>query len=104
METIEEEIAQRLKILNPERIILFGSYADGTPNGDSDIDICIIKNVTKSAARSYTLHARRLLRDLVLKHEVGFDIIIVPEHFIQNRQDPFYSEDILTKGKVIYAE
>src|SRR6056297_439493 len=100
LETIEQEIVQRLKILNPEKVILFGSYAYGVPNEDSDIDVCIIKTIPKNEARSYTLQARKLLRDLVFKYKVGFDIITVPESFIKERSDPFYSEDIITNGKV----
>ena len=104
LETIEQEIVQRLKKLNPEKVILFGSYAYGAPDEESDIDVCIIKTIPKSEARSYTLQARKLLRDLVFKYQVGFDIITVPESFIKERPDPFYSEDIITNGKVIYAE
>lgn len=104
LETIENEIAQRLKELNPEKIILFGSYAYGAQDEESDIDLCIIKTLPKDFSRAYTLQARKLLRDLVIKYKVGFDIITVPEDFIKKREDPFYSEDILTKGKVIYAE
>jgi uncharacterized protein len=103
-EIIEKEITQRLKQLNPEKIILFGSYAYGTPNEDSDIDICIIKNLPRSRAREYTNKARKNLRDLVFKYKVGFDIITVPKNFIQSRCDPFYREDILIRGKEIYAE
>jgi len=32
------------KILNPERIILFGSYVNGTPHEYSDIDIAVVMN------------------------------------------------------------
>jgi uncharacterized protein len=39
------EVTRRLVAeLNPEEIILFGSYAWGTPNKYSDLDICIIVN------------------------------------------------------------
>jgi len=31
----------------PKKIILFGSYAYGEPNEDSDIDLLIIKNTDK---------------------------------------------------------
>jgi predicted nucleotidyltransferase len=101
---IEQEIALRLKRLNPDKIIIFGSYASGPADDESDIDICIIKNLPKSSARAYTLQARKHLRDLVFKYKIGFDIITVPENFIHEREDPFYSIDILTKGKVIYAK
>ncbi|MBW4505011.1 MAG: nucleotidyltransferase domain-containing protein [Scytonematopsis contorta HA4267-MV1] len=37
------EVTRRLVAeLNPEEIILFGSYAWGTPNKYSDIDLCVI--------------------------------------------------------------
>ncbi len=45
---IKSEIVERLKPLNPEKIILFGSYAYGTPNKDSDLDIMIIQNDYKN--------------------------------------------------------
>ncbi len=39
IEKIKTEIIKRLKPLKPNQIILFGSYAYGTPNEDSDIDL-----------------------------------------------------------------
>ncbi len=36
IEVLKHEIVERLKTLNPDKIILFGSYAYGTPNEDSD--------------------------------------------------------------------
>jgi len=42
IEEIKAEIVKRLKTLNPEKIILFGSYAYGTPTKDSDIDLYIV--------------------------------------------------------------
>jgi predicted nucleotidyltransferase len=44
IEIIKLEIIKRLKPLNPEKIILFGSYAYGTPNQDSDIDLYVVTN------------------------------------------------------------
>ncbi len=39
---IKSEIPERLKPLNPEKIILFGSYAYGTPNKDSDLSHVVV--------------------------------------------------------------
>jgi len=44
VEAIKLEIVERLKPLNPEKIILFGSYAYGTPHQDSDIDLYVVAN------------------------------------------------------------
>ena len=42
IEEIKQEIVKKLKPLNPYQIILFGSYAYGTPTKDSDIDLYIV--------------------------------------------------------------
>jgi len=46
--SILARIVEKLKDeYRPERIILFGSYAYGTPNEDSDIDLFILKESDK---------------------------------------------------------
>jgi len=42
IEILKNEIVERLKPLDPDKIILFGSYAYGTPNEDSDIDLYVV--------------------------------------------------------------
>lgn len=44
IEELKLLIVERLKPLNPNKIILFGSYAYGIPNEDSDIDLYIVTN------------------------------------------------------------
>ena len=45
---LKEKIVNALKPLNPMKIIIFGSYAYGTPTEDSDLDICIVKKDYKN--------------------------------------------------------
>ena len=53
IETLKYEIVKRLKPLDPHKIILFGSYAYGKPNEDSDIDLCIIeKNIISKLSKT----------------------------------------------------
>ncbi|MDX9709107.1 MAG: nucleotidyltransferase domain-containing protein [Trichloromonas sp.] len=42
IEQLKREIVARLAPLNPEKIILFGSYAWGDPTPDSDIDLYVV--------------------------------------------------------------
>ena len=42
IEKFKEEIVKRLKPLDPEKVILFGSYAWGNPTEDSDIDLYVV--------------------------------------------------------------
>ena len=44
IEKLKPLIIERLKPLNPDKIILFGSYAYGKPNKDSDIDLFLLKD------------------------------------------------------------
>jgi len=44
IEELKSLIVERLQPLNPDKIILFGSYAYGTPNEESDIDLYVVTN------------------------------------------------------------
>lgn len=105
IEELKHEIVERLKPLNPDKIILFGSYAYGTPTEDSDIDLFLVKDsINGETVRDYTLQAKKQIRDLVFKHKIGFDVLSAPSEYINNRDDYFYKVDILEKGKVLYGE
>ena len=62
IEVIKDEIVERLRPLNPEKIILFGSYAYGKPTEDSDIDLCIIEKSVLSKSKE-KMKIRNLLKD-----------------------------------------
>lgn len=105
IETIKSEIVERLKPLEPDKIILFGSYAYGTPTEESDIDLFLIKNSLKSdELNKYELSASRNIRDLVRKYKIGFDILSASTSFLEQREDFFYKVDILQNGKVLYEQ
>jgi predicted nucleotidyltransferase len=54
IESVVEEIAERFK---PNQIILFGSYAYGTPTEDSDVDLMVVKRYRgDSAEAAYRVH------------------------------------------------
>ena len=108
VEKIEGEIVDSLKPLKPDKIILFGSYAYGKPNEDSDIDLFLIKdNLKKEQVRDEMLQAQRLLWNLIKKYHVGFDVFVDSfdriKYRVDNVKDQFYS-NILDEGKVIYEQ
>ncbi len=63
---IKNQIIEALKPLDPEKIILFGSYAYGNPRKDSDIDLYIITKDNfipqsfKEKSEIYLKYARKL--------------------------------------------
>ncbi|MBN2825771.1 MAG: nucleotidyltransferase domain-containing protein, partial [Campylobacterales bacterium] len=90
--------------LNPDKIILFGSYAYGTPNDDSDIDLFLLKDdLTIDETRYYEREARKRLLDLRLQYKTnGIDILSAPTKYLEQREDYFYKIDVLQNGKVWY--
>lgn len=43
-EKISEIVSKIVQFYSPDKVILFGSYANGQPDEDSDLDLLVIKN------------------------------------------------------------
>ncbi len=85
----------------PERILLFGSYAYGQPDMDSDLDLLIVKQ-TSDRPIDRRVAVRMLLRDLTLRPAVS--PLVVTRQEIEARLamgDPF-AEEIVALGRVLY--
>ncbi len=77
--SIKKEILQCLMPLNPEKIILFGSYAYGKPNENSDLDIYVVTNddfMPKSWKENNELYlsVSQHLRDL--RNDIAIDLMV----------------------------
>jgi predicted nucleotidyltransferase len=91
------QIAKRFK---PEKIILFGSYAYGTPHNESDVDLLVIM-----PARNAIDQAVRI--DLAFERPFAVDIHVrTPFQIRQGLKDPgdrdWFLYEVMTKGKVLY--
>jgi len=108
IDVLKDEIIQRLKPLKPNKIILFGSYAYGVPNDESDIDLFLLKDdLQKNQTRDYQLSLQKRLIGLQKKYLIGIDLFVDSTDRVQDRienvNDQFYDE-IMRKGDVIYAK
>jgi predicted nucleotidyltransferase len=85
--------------LNPEKIVLFGSYAYGNPNPDSDVDLLVIMK-TKASYKDRSWAVSRLL----LPRPFPVDILVkTPREVKQGLETgDFLLKEILTRGKVLY--
>ena len=100
---LKNEIVEALLPLKPAKIILFGSYAYGTPTEESDIDLFLLKDDLDGEELKYlSRNARKKLVDLTYKYSIGFDILTATQSYLSNRDDYFYKVDILQNGKVLY--
>ena len=87
----------------PEKIILFGSYAWGKPNEESDIDLLIIKQSEKPFHKRW-LDVCRLVSNL--RKGIAFSpFVITPEELRQRLDmgDQFFKK-IIKEGEVLYGE
>ncbi len=85
--------------IHPEKIILFGSYAYGKPNDDSDVDLFV---VMESDER---VHARMVqLSEILYPRPFPVDIITRTPAELKERLDmgDCFFKEILTRGKVLY--
>lgn len=101
-EIIIEIVEKIKKEYQPDKIILFGSYAYGTPDRDSDIDLLIIKD-TQDRPIDRRVAVRRIVSDP--KRFIPFEPIVLTPKEVNERLeigDQFIKE-ILRKGEVIYA-
>ena len=98
IERIVKKIAHEY---NPRKIILFGSYAYGSPTSHSDIDLLIIKDTDKRPIDRW-MEVKRILRDP--ERMVSVSPLVYTEKEIEDRFliKDFFIEEILKKGKVLY--
>ena len=76
------EIVERLVgALAPEKMILFGSYAEGRANADSDVDLLVVTARPFSYRKRFA-HLQGLFRDLPLPVQV---ITISKDRFLETQ-------------------
>jgi len=96
IETMVRRIVERF---NPEKVILFGSYACGEPSTDSDVDLLVVMRVEGSRRKKATEI------DLALAdRELPLDLIVVtPEEFERDRdQIGTVIRPAVREGRVLY--
>lgn len=85
----------------PERIILFGSYAYGRTDPDSDIDLLIIKETDERP-----IDRRVAVSNIVYDPQlhIPFEPIVITPDELKRRTEMGnqFINEILMKGKVIY--
>ena len=103
----KEQIAEIVRILaaecQPEKIILFGSYANGTAGEDSDLDLAIVKE-TDLPKHKRCIGFRKALRAGGRRWLFPMDIVVfTPEEMEAWKNNPYsLVHEILLTGKTLY--
>jgi uncharacterized protein len=95
IEQLSQAIAQEF---NPDKIILFGSYAYGNPQDDSDVDLLVILPYKGSRFRK----TWEILNKIQPKFAI--DLLVRTPVEVEQRLgwNDFFLREIMEKGKVIY--
>ena len=83
----------------PRRIILFGSYAYGTPTEDSDVDVMVVMPKGRRATLDTAVKIR-----LQVPAAFPVDVLVRSEREMERRLQhrDMFTEQITQKGKVMY--
>jgi len=100
---LRDILNKKLSPLNAKKIILFGSYAYGEPNENSDLDLCIIEDKIESKIKEKT-KIRKLLKDIKLPKDI---LVEEEEYFLSHSDENWINTalyDARHKGIVIYEQ
>ena len=101
-ELINYIVKKIVQEIQPEKIILFGSYARGDFERDSDLDLFIIKDSEESSRRT-----RRKVEALLWGRRFPMDLIVRKQKEVDwnfRAKNPFYLHHIFREGKVLYEK
>ncbi len=98
---LKEAVDRIIKRFNPEKIILFGSYAYGKPTADSDIDLMIVMDTDEKPHKRAVL-IRKALKDIGIPKDI---IVKTPQEFERFKDivgTVIYP--VAHKGKLLYEK
>ncbi len=83
----------------PDKIILFGSYAYGSPKPWSDVDFLVVMDTPEGSLAQMLAISRALS-----PHPFGIDVIVHSARTIQERlaADDLFLKEITARGEVLY--
>ncbi|MFA5813992.1 MAG: nucleotidyltransferase domain-containing protein [Bacteroidales bacterium] len=84
---------------NPDKILLFGSYAAGNPNNDSDIDLLIITD-TDLPRHKRSFDIQKYLIGLMIPMDI---LVYTNNEFEQEKNDEYsFLSSAIKSSKIVY--
>jgi predicted nucleotidyltransferase len=98
LDDIREIVQQIVERFRPQKVILFGSYAQGKPTQDSDVDLLVVMETNEQA-----LHAAARI-SAAIEHPFPLDILVFRPSELKaslERRGVFATE-VMAKGIVLH--
>jgi predicted nucleotidyltransferase len=98
LDTIQRFADAIAREFHPERIILFGSYAWGTPDDSSDVDLLVVVRDAPSPVKAASEITYRI------PHDFAVDILVRETDVLERRLElgDWFLKEIVDRGKVLY--
>jgi predicted nucleotidyltransferase len=99
-ETLPLAVERIVEHLRPEKIILFGSYAYGTPTPDSDVDLLVVMKTNEERLVERHWQVSRLL----IPRPFPVDILVrTPQELERDlAKKHYFYYDVASRGRVLY--
>jgi predicted nucleotidyltransferase len=109
IDAILEKLVLSLKLADPYKIILFGSYANGNPNENSDIDLMVIlDNDHVSKTYEERLNKKIYIRTLVreINRKMPLDILVYSKKELNliKEHGNYFIDEVERTGRIIYEK
>jgi predicted nucleotidyltransferase len=100
-ETLPRVVKRIARELKPQKIVLFGSYAYGSPTPDSDIDLLVIMDTDEHSPIKRAMPVMRL----IVPRPFDTDVLVRTPAEIKASRDAgsTFICEILDKGKALYS-
>jgi len=106
IENVQNEILKAFEPLNLEKVILFGSHANGTPHKNSDIDLYVVTNddftpQSYKEKRALVWNVSQKILDIRKKYAIDLLVHTKKMHQKFVELNSSFSKEILENGKVL---
>ncbi len=101
------QLRDKLSELKPYLVLLFGSYAYGTPHTDSDLDILVVLNdnsmpTTFKEKQALYLKVSPYTRPVAKQVPVDLIVYTIPMYEQLKKMENSFSKEIFQKGIILY--
>jgi len=99
LRTIRRYAAQIAEQFAPEKIILFGSYAYGIPNAESDVDLLVVMPTRSPMSQAVKIRT-------ALPAPFALDLLVRSPQILAKQLTigDWFITEIMTQGKVLYEK
>jgi predicted nucleotidyltransferase len=97
---IQKVARQIVDKFHPRKVILFGSYADGKPDEDSDVDFLVVMETEEKS-----IHAAARI-SAAIDHDFAIDILVFKPSELEAslQRKGVFATEVMSKGIVLYED